>query len=37
VTARGDSLKDAREKAYNVVEKISWQDSFYRSDIGDLK
>ena len=36
VTARGDSLKDAREKAYNVVEKISWQDSFYRSDIGDL-
>ncbi len=37
VTARGDSLEDAREKAYNVVEKISWQDSFYRSDIGDLK
>jgi len=34
VTARGDSLEDAREKAYNVVEKISWQDSFYRSDIG---
>ena len=37
VTARGESLEDAREKAYNVVEKISWQDSFYRNDIGDLK
>jgi len=37
VTARGDSLEDAREQAYNVVEKISWQDSFYRSDIGVLR
>jgi phosphoribosylamine--glycine ligase len=37
VTARGKTLKDARDKAYNVVEKISWQDSFYRNDIGDLK
>ena len=34
VTARGISLKDAREKAYKVTEKISWKDSFYRSDIG---
>jgi phosphoribosylamine--glycine ligase len=34
VTAKGISLKYAREKAYNVVEKISWEDSFYRSDIG---
>jgi phosphoribosylamine--glycine ligase len=34
VTARGDSLEDARERAYKVTEKISWEDSFYRSDIG---
>jgi phosphoribosylamine--glycine ligase len=34
VTARGPSLKDARECAYKTVERISWKGSFYRKDIG---
>ena len=34
VTARGSSLEDARERAYKIVERISWKGSFYRSDIG---
>ena len=34
VTARGTSLKDARECAYKTVERISWKGSFYRKDIG---
>ncbi|EPX80050.1 phosphoribosylamine--glycine ligase [Litoreibacter arenae] len=34
VTARGASLKDARERAYAMVERIDWPDGFYRTDIG---
>ena len=34
VTARGDSLKDARDRAYAMVEAIDWPEGFYRRDIG---
>ncbi len=34
VTALGDSVADAQQKAYAQVEKISWQGAFYRRDIG---
>ncbi|MFA7186030.1 MAG: phosphoribosylglycinamide synthetase C domain-containing protein, partial [Victivallales bacterium] len=34
VTARGSDIKEAIEKAYKAVEKISWQDCFCRKDIG---
>lgn len=34
VTATADSLKQAVELAYKAVEKISFKDAFYRSDIG---
>lgn len=34
VTARGDSLQQARDRAYEMVEKIDWPEGFYRSDIG---
>nr|WP_319949202.1 phosphoribosylamine--glycine ligase [uncultured Shimia sp.] len=34
VTARGSSLKDARDRAYAMVDQIDWPDGFYRSDIG---
>ena len=34
VTARDDSLKRARNKVYNALKKIIFEDSFYRSDIG---
>ncbi len=34
VTALGDDLKIAQEKAYQSVQKISWASSFYRTDIG---
>ena len=34
VTAKGSSLKDARERAYETVKQISWEGSFYSSDIG---
>lgn len=34
VTAIGDDVAKAIEKAYAAAEKISWQDMFYRSDIG---
>lgn len=34
VTARGDSLKDARDRAYAMVEAIDWPEGFYRKDIG---
>ena len=36
VTALGNSSEECREKAYNIVKRISWPDSFYRSDIGKL-
>ena len=34
VTAIGDDVKEAQERAYKIVEKIKFQDAQYRSDIG---
>lgn len=34
VTALGDGIKDAMDKAYDACDKIFWKDSFYRKDIG---
>ncbi len=34
VTARGASLRDAQERAYATVDKITWPDGFVRRDIG---
>lgn len=34
ITALGKTLKEAREKAYKNVEKISFEDAYYRKDIG---
>lgn len=34
VTARGDSLAEAREAAYAMVDAIDWPEGFYRRDIG---
>jgi phosphoribosylamine--glycine ligase len=34
VTARGDSLREARDRAYAMVEGIDWPEGFNRTDIG---
>ena len=34
VSARGKTLQEARDRAYELAEKISWEGSFYRNDIG---
>jgi phosphoribosylamine--glycine ligase len=34
VTARGDSLKEARDRAYAMAEGVDWPEGFNRSDIG---
>ena len=34
VTALGDTLESAIENAYNIVEKISWPNKYFRTDIG---
>ena len=34
VTATGQGLTEARDRAYQVVQGISFKDSYYRSDIG---
>lgn len=34
VTANGESLEDARDKAYPLIQQLDIQDSFYRNDIG---
>ncbi|KAH9606403.1 hypothetical protein KSS87_004625 [Heliosperma pusillum] len=34
VTAKGDNLRQARDRAYQAVEKINWPEGFYRQDIG---
>ncbi|MBF0201866.1 MAG: phosphoribosylamine--glycine ligase [Desulfamplus sp.] len=34
VTALGDTIKDAMDRAYEACGKISWKDSFHRRDIG---
>lgn len=35
VTSLGDTFKEAREKAYKVVNKIALENTFYRKDIGE--
>ncbi|WP_065332623.1 phosphoribosylamine--glycine ligase [Tritonibacter mobilis] len=34
VTARGDSLTEARDRAYTMVDQIDWPEGFVRRDIG---
>ncbi|MFQ5438390.1 MAG: phosphoribosylamine--glycine ligase [Paracoccaceae bacterium] len=34
VSARGASLRQARELAYDMVDRIDWSDGFWRRDIG---
>jgi len=34
ITARGDTLSDARNRAYAMIDHIRWPDGFCRSDIG---
>ncbi|NOD75039.1 MULTISPECIES: phosphoribosylamine--glycine ligase [unclassified Ruegeria] len=34
VTARGDSLQEARDRAYQMVAGVEWPEGFYRRDIG---
>lgn len=35
VVALGDSVADAKRKAYEAVAKISWKGSWYRTDVAD--
>jgi len=34
VTAIGDTLKGAIDRAYAAVDRINWEGAYYRSDIG---
>ena len=34
ITARGDSLADARNRAYAMLDHLNWPEGFCRSDIG---
>ena len=34
VTALGDTVQQAQERAYAAVDSIHWQDAYYRTDIG---
>ena len=34
ITARGDSLQDARNRAYAMIDLLDWPEGFCRSDIG---
>ena len=34
VTARGKTLQEAKDRVYHMCEKIHWEGSFYRNDIG---
>ena len=34
VTAKGKTLQEARDRVYHMCEKIHWEGSFYRKDIG---
>lgn len=34
VTAKGDDLQEARDRAYQAVERINWPEGFFRRDIG---
>jgi phosphoribosylamine--glycine ligase len=33
VTALGDSVTDAQQRAYALVDQVSWKDAYYRTDI----
>ena len=33
-TSLGMSLEEAQEKAYNLVNMVNWDGSYYRTDIG---
>ncbi len=33
-TALGESVADAQQRAYQLVERITWRDVYYRTDIG---
>ena len=34
ISALGSTLKEARNKAYNVINKIDWKNGYFRKDIG---
>ncbi len=34
VTARGETLSDARKAAYALIDQVDWEDGFHRTDIG---
>ena len=34
VTARGDTLQQAHDRAYAMIHDIDWPEGFYRRDIG---
>ncbi|MDZ4392146.1 phosphoribosylamine--glycine ligase [Cypionkella sp.] len=34
ITARGDTLADARNRAYSMIDHLNWPEGFCRSDIG---
>lgn len=34
VTAKGDSLEEACDRAYRAIDEINWPEGFYRRDIG---
>jgi len=36
ITSIGANVRDCRQKAYDVVEAINWEQGFYRKDIGKL-
>jgi len=33
-TALGDNVTQAQARAYALVEQVSWEDMYYRKDIG---
>ena len=35
VTAMGQTIEDAKKRAYEAVEKIQFEDAYYRRDIAD--
>ena len=34
ISAMGSTLKNAKNNAYNIVDKINWKDGYFRKDIG---
>lgn len=34
ITAKGNDLQEARDRAYQAIEKVNWPEGFYRRDIG---